>query len=444
MALDDQILARKRLYDIDDSTWRALKEGQARLGGSVAPCIARLRERMAADPFYEPFLAGNSDAVFERAADQLDTYMSEGMTEAYFARARDTIEAEFESAVGARIHLAMAIFVLDDLFTQAGRRVPVVGRLVADECRTLLKAMFMDVFNVVGLEQIRTTQALTSRNAALEAALETFRAAVERMSASVDAASENIGRAAGEVDEAGGSSLAQVEGAASGMQHATESAGAAAVAATELTSSIAEIDRASGRSLSVIREVVSLSRQADGGIRQLVDTVSHIARAAGLIGAIADQTNLLALNATIEAARAGDAGRGFAVVAAEVKALADQTARATQEIGTLVEGIQGRVHGSAASIGQVTQRLDEASDIAHSIGAAVSQQKASTDEIARMMQHVADRAQAVLEASESVRRNIARTRQASASVRDLGSGLARESRAFEHVVSDFLSTLKAG
>src|SRR6476659_1618376 len=157
----------------------------------------------------------------------------------------------------------------------------------------------------------------------------------------------------------------------------------------ELSTSVTEIGRRVKESSKIADNAVRQAEQNDGRIGKLSHAAQQIGDVVKLITAIAEQTNLLALNATIEAARAGEAGRGFAVVASEVKTLASQTAKATDEISSHIAGMQGATAESVAAIKEIGGTIAQISSIASTIASAVEEQGSATQEIARSVQNVA-------------------------------------------------------
>jgi methyl-accepting chemotaxis protein len=173
---------------------------------------------------------------------------------------------------------------------------------------------------------------------------------------------------------------------ASASDEASANVQSVASATEEMAGSVGEISRQVHESSKIANEAVKQAHKTDARISELWQAAGRIGDVVKLITAIAEQTNLLALNATIEAARAGDAGRGFAVVASEVKALASQTAKATEEIGTQISGMQAATNESVAAIKEIGGTIGRISEIAETIAAAVEQQGAATQEIARNVQ----------------------------------------------------------
>jgi methyl-accepting chemotaxis protein len=184
--------------------------------------------------------------------------------------------------------------------------------------------------------------------------------------------------------------------------------------------------------------------------RKTNDLVGELSQAAGRIGAvvelinnIAGQTNLLALNATIEAARAGEAGRGFAVVASEVKALAEQTAKATGEIGLQITGIQAATQGSVAAIKEIGLTIGRISEISSTIAAAVEEQGAATQEISRNVQQAAQGTLQVSSNITDVQRGASETGSASSQVLSAAQTLSGDSNRLKLEVGKFLNSVRA-
>ncbi len=216
-----------------------------------------------------------------------------------------------------------------------------------------------------------------------------------------------------------------------------------ATATEELSTSVEEIGRQVRDSSRIAEEAVVQAKQTDGRIGKLSHAAQQIGEVVKLITAIAEQTNLLALNATIEAARAGEAGRGFAVVASEVKSLASQTARATDEISSHIMGMQGATAESVAAIKEIGATIGQISTIATSIASAVEQQGAATQEIARSVQNVAQGTQTAATDIGQVNRGAAETGTASEEVLHSAKTLSSESTRLRAELDRFMANIRA-
>jgi len=216
-----------------------------------------------------------------------------------------------------------------------------------------------------------------------------------------------------------------------------------ASATEELSSSIAEISRQVSHSSQIAATAVSEAGKANDMVQGLLGASQKIGEVIALINEIADQTNLLALNATIEAARAGEAGKGFAVVAAEVKNLATQTSKATEEIGAQIAGVQGATQDAVKAIASIGKTIGEIDQIAATIAAAVEEQGAATQEIARNVEEAAKGTQEVSSNIGGVTEAANGTGAAANQVLTSSRSLSAQSEELRTVVQSFLTQVKA-
>ncbi|MBT5646649.1 MAG: hypothetical protein HOJ41_02180, partial [Rhodospirillaceae bacterium] len=189
-------------------------------------------------------------------------------------------------------------------------------------------------------------------------------------------------------------------------------------------------------------EAVANTEQTNAKVQGLADAAVKIGEVIGLINDIASQTNLLALNATIEAARAGEAGKGFAVVATEVKSLADQTAKATEEISAQIGGIQTAIDDAVSAIGGISQTIGNINEISAAISAAVEQQGAATREISGNVQQAAQTTQQVSDNITGVMEAATETKTVSSRVLAASEQLAEQSVDLESSVNTFLEKVR--
>ena len=216
-----------------------------------------------------------------------------------------------------------------------------------------------------------------------------------------------------------------------------------ASATEELVASIQEIGSQVAQSTRIAGEAVDAAKRTDSTVQELAVSAQKIGDVVRLIQDIASQTNLLALNATIEAARAGEAGKGFAVVASEVKALANQTSRATEEIASQVGEVQQATEGAVGAIDSIRNKIGELSQIAATIASAIEEQGAATQEIARNIQEAARGTQEVSTNIVAVKEAATQTGAAAEQVLGSSSQLSQEANQLSREVGDFLAGVKA-
>ena len=303
-------------------------------------------------------------------------------------------------------------------------------------------------------------EALIAKKAADEAAAVDAEAKIER-GRRVDGITRDFETMIGEIVETVSSASTELEAAASTLsataersqgltttvaaasEEASTNVQSVASATEELSSSVNEISRQ-------VQELARMATDAVGQARITNDRVSELSKAAARIGdvvelinTIAGQTNLLALNATIEAARAGEAGRGFAVVASEVKALAEQTAKATGEIGQQITGIQAATQQSVNAIKEISGTIERLSEISSTIAAAVEEQGAATQEISRNVQQAAQGTQQVSSNITDVQQGASETGSASSQVLSAAQSLSSDSNRLKLEVGKFLTSVRA-
>jgi methyl-accepting chemotaxis protein len=481
----DSLVASQEERDLYNSLKAHLKEYQAASAASVAASRAGDKERARAIYYGEGMKT--SQAALATAQQLVD------LNEAGARASVESAAANYMSArnftflilgIGVFTGIGAACFCFLFVARPIDRITASMGVLAAgdtdaeipfaarkDEIGKMAAAVRVFRDNMVENRRLATEQkeaevrAAADKKAAEERELAQQRAAEERAAAERKAAMNDLAddfeKAIGNIVEGVSSASTELEAAAttltktaettqqlsttvaSASEQASANVQSVASATEEMSGSVGEISRQVQESSTIASEAVQQAQKTDARITELSHAASRIGDVVKLITAIAEQTNLLALNATIEAARAGEAGKGFAVVAQEVKNLAAQTAKATGEIGGQITGMQVATQESVAAIKEIGNTISKISQIASTIAAAVEEQGAATQEIARNVQEAAKGTAEVATNIVSVNQGAGETGSASAQVLASAQSLAGESNHLKGEVRKFLATVRA-
>ncbi|HVY16289.1 MAG TPA: HAMP domain-containing methyl-accepting chemotaxis protein [Rhodopila sp.] len=292
-------------------------------------------------------------------------------------------------------------------------------------------------------EQRGTRERAEQRQRTMEGHIADFQGSVAETLRTLDAARGQLGETAGDMTRIAERGALGVRDAEQATGEASDNVSGIAAATEELNASIREIARQVAESARVSQRAVEETQQTDETVRGLAESASRIGEVIGLISSIAAQTNLLALNATIEAARAGEAGKGFAVVASEVKSLANQTARATEEIGNQIASVRNVTQDAVRAISQIRGTIDEVNTVSTMIAAAIEEQGAALQEIARNTQMAAERTRKASGSVTAVSVETDATTHSAGAVQAAVNSLDREAGRLRQQVDTFMDRLRA-
>ncbi len=353
--------------------------------------------------------------------------LNDPFDEAWAKDAYDRAAAEIQAGLDMRARGAISIALLNDLSSCISARNRFAPRNGLRLLNAATRIFMLDGANAVACHHSLQVQQAKKRSDELANAIKDFALAVDGVRQVVADVVNSISSTSDQLAELAKTASGQTNMAAHAAADTAARIGSIAAATDELNASIEEIHAQAMGSVQTAQTAVSHSAQTDTNIRSLSQAVEKIGSVVNLIAKIAAQTNLLALNATIEAARAGDAGKGFAVVAAEVKSLAVQTAKATDDVGKQISVIQEAMRRSMGEITSANQSIAEISAVSGSLAEMVSEQANATNEIAKNANSASLNATTVTDALKTMQDTIRCTRDTTSLVLGFAADLASRS-----------------
>jgi len=363
--------------------------------------------------------------------------------------------------IAAVLGIAVGVYLVKDVSRGIASIVTPMQALGAGDLAAVVphQGMKTEIGSMADALQV-FKQALIDKKAADDAAMVDAEAKIERgrrvdgitrdFEAMIGEIVDTVSSASTELEASAGTLTATAErsqelttAVAAASEEASTNVQSVASATEEMASSVNEISRQVQESATIASQAVDQARRTNDRVGELARAAARIGDVVELINTIAGQTNLLALNATIEAARAGEAGRGFAVVASEVKALAEQTAKATGEISMQISGIQTATQESVGAIKEIGDTIGRMSEISSTIASAVEEQGAATQEISRNVQQAAQGTMQVSANITDVQRGASETGSASSQVLSAAQSLSSDSNRLKMEVGKFLSAVRA-
>ena len=440
---DTDTRSRLAFMQITPATRQTLSEFWPHVQSALPDILDGFYRHAGSEPDLSRMVGSQTGRLKQTQATHWERLFSGRFDDAYFASVRAVGMVHARIGLEPAIYIASYNFVLARLSQLAGRVhrfAPARARQVTE---AVIAAVLMDMGVAISVYQQQLIEAAERRSNSIDTLAKAFEAKagelvghVSRAAADLQGTAQSMAGIAGEANHLATNVAAAAEEASVNVQ-------TVAAAAEELASSITEISRQVAQSANVATKAREDAKRTDGVVRALSEGAQKIGEVVGLISNIAGQTNLLALNATIEAARAGDAGKGFAVVASEVKSLANQTAKATEDIAHQIAQIQTATNDAVESIRGIGTTIGEISDIAASIAVAVEQQGSATQEIARNVQQTAAGTQEVSSNIIGVSKGANDTGEAANNVLQAAGALSRQAEQLRGEVGGFISQVKA-
>ena len=322
------------------------------------------------------------------------------------------------------------------------------GRIIAAADRILAGGGWIDTFEDITARRkaalaLSASQDQQKRRAIIEEIIGNFRAQTEALLNSTTDSADEMRAMAVALLEASGKTSAGVQSAAQMSRDASMSVQSAAAASEQMSISISEINRRLGRTNEVVRDTTAEAQGTDAQIANLSQVSQKISEIIQVIHQIAEQTNLLALNATIEAARAGEAGKGFAIVASEVKSLAVQTAKATDEIGSQIAEVQACTDMVVTAMTRMTERMQDINEDTASVAESVEQQSTATGEISHNVNSAAEASRLIADTLGDVTGTAESMQTSAATVLDAAEAVTKMATQLKNSVRDFLDKVAA-
>jgi methyl-accepting chemotaxis protein len=442
--LQAEFASRLVLYGLDEDARGRLQEIWPLLEPHLPDAVDEFVTKAAMIPHVAEIYKVHREAIRDNVLSHYRALLPGRFDQAYADACRETLRQHAAIGLESRARIFAGNCVLRKAIDVLATKYRFFPAKLASRSKAVSQAVMFDAAITATMHVQAGAQTQQTRRRQVDRAIAEFGDTIDAVVGAIKEASVSLATTSDGLQHASAETLERTSSASAALAETSRSVGVAVPASEEMSQSIAEIGGQASRGLGMARSTADEAERTSGAMRSLDEASRHIGSVVGLISKIASQTNLLALNATIEAARAGESGKGFAVVASEVKALANQTTHATEEISSQVAAIQDATHRAVDEIASIGRIIQELMAVSTSIASAVEQQTVSAREIALSMHTAAQNTTRTVEEIHSVEQVARRGADAANEIQGWTTRLSTRATDLESKVAAFFNSVRSG